>query len=84
MGMNIKNPEAFRLAHELSDLTGDTVTGAVTTSLRERLERLRAEQREGLGAALLVIGRDTAKRLPESMRQGDLDEVLFDEDGLPR
>ncbi len=84
MGMNIKNPEAFRLAHELSDLTGESVTGAVTTSLRERLERLRAEQRQGLAAALLHIGRDVASRLPDEMGSGDLEAGLYGEDGLPR
>jgi len=83
MGMNIKNPEAFRLAHELSDLTGETVTGAVTESLRERLERIRAEQREGMATALLAIGRDVAGRLPEDLRQADSDMLLYDEDGLP-
>lgn len=84
MGMNIKNPEASRLAHELTDLTGETVTGAVTTSLRERLERLRAEQREGMAAALLLIGRDVASRLPHEL-QGDHPEAsLYGDDGLPR
>jgi antitoxin VapB len=83
MGMNIKNPEAFRLAHELSDLTGETVTGAVTESLRERLERIRAEQREGMATALLAIGRDVAGRLPDDVRQTDSDMLLYDEDGLP-
>ena len=60
MGMTIKNPEAHQLAREVAALTGESVTGAVTESLRERLERLRAEQREGLAAALLTIGRDTS------------------------
>ena len=43
MGMNIKNPEAHQLAREVAALTGESVTGAVTESPRERLERLRAE-----------------------------------------
>ena len=82
--MNIKNPEAFRLAHELSDLTGETVTGAVTESLRERLERIRSEQREGMAATLMAIGRDVAKRLPDEERDRDVDESLYGDDGLPR
>ena len=44
MSMNIKNRDAFELAHRISDLTGESVTGAVTESLRERLARL--EQRD--------------------------------------
>jgi antitoxin VapB len=84
MGMNIKNPEAHRLARELAELTGESVTGAVTESLRERLERLRAEQREGVAVALLVVGRDAAKRMSRKLRQTDPDDLLYDSDGLPR
>ena len=43
MGMNIKNPAAHQLAREVAALPGESVTGAVTESPRERLERLRAE-----------------------------------------
>lgn len=82
--MNIKNPEAHQLARELSTLTGESVTGAVTESLRERLERLRAEQRQGTAEALLKLGRDTAKRLPPQFMEADIDDLLYDADGLPR
>ena len=36
-----------------------------------------------LAAALLVIGRDTAKRLPPAFREANIDALLYDEDGLP-
>ncbi len=39
MALSIKTEEADRLARELSRLTGETMTEAVTKSLRERLER---------------------------------------------
>ena len=39
MSLNIKNEETCRLARELADLTGETMTGAITVALRERLER---------------------------------------------
>lgn len=84
MGMNIKNPETHQLAREVSALTGESVTGAVTQSLRERLERLRAEAREGTAEALLVVGRDTAKRLSPEFKHVDADELLYGPDGLPR
>ena len=35
-------------------------------------------------AALLLIGRDVAGRLPEEMRVRDLEQTLYDDDGLPR
>ena len=44
MGLSIKTEEADRLARELSRLTGETMTDAITKAMRERLERLRAER----------------------------------------
>jgi antitoxin VapB len=40
MSLDIKNPEAHALAVRLAKKTGETLTEAVTTALRERLERL--------------------------------------------
>ena len=37
MSLNIKNPEAHALAARLAERTGETMTEAVTTALRERL-----------------------------------------------
>ncbi|WP_234886221.1 type II toxin-antitoxin system VapB family antitoxin, partial [Sinorhizobium medicae] len=42
MGLSLKTEEADRLARELSRLTGETMTDAMTKAMRERLERLRA------------------------------------------
>lgn len=44
MALSIKTEEAGRLARELSRLTGETMTDAITQAIRERLERLRAER----------------------------------------
>ena len=41
MGQSIKNREADQLARELAFLTGETMTGAVTVAVRERLARER-------------------------------------------
>jgi hypothetical protein len=41
MTLNIKNEEAHRLAAELAKITGESLTAAVTTAIRERLDRLR-------------------------------------------
>ncbi len=42
MALSIKTDEADGLARELSRLTGESMTQAVTTALRERLDRERA------------------------------------------
>jgi antitoxin VapB len=85
--MNIKNPQAHRLAQELAALTGETLTEAVTAALRERLDRLIPAQnrdRQARYEAVMEIVRqsaDAAARIPSSTEIGDL---LYDERGLPK
>lgn len=50
MALSIKTSEADRLARELAAATRESLTEAVTTALRERLERVR--QREQLDIAI--------------------------------
>ena len=85
MGLNIKNDETCQLAGELARLTGDTMTGAITVALRERLER----ERRARGATrrlreMRAIAERCARLLgpgPSAVEHGD---VLYDERGLPR
>jgi len=84
MGLNIKNEDTHRLVQELASLTGESQTAAVTTAVRERLNRLRRARGTGLADRLLAIGADTAGRLPEWLRSADHGELLYDERGLPR
>ncbi len=44
MALNIRNPEAEKLAAALARLTGETKTDAVTKALRDRLARVRRER----------------------------------------
>jgi antitoxin VapB len=44
MALNIKDPEAERLATEVARLASETKTAAVRTALRERRDRLMAER----------------------------------------
>lgn len=83
MSLNIKNPEAVRLAHEVADRTGETVTGAISVALQERLDRLESGERH-LAERLLAIGRDCAVRLSEPARSIDHAGLLYGDDGLPR
>jgi antitoxin VapB len=84
MGLNIKNEETHQLVRELSERTGETMTTAVTTAVRERLERVRREQGQSLADRLLAIGKDCAARLKEPFRSADHADLLYDERGLPR
>ena len=57
MVLSIKNKETCRLAREWAHLTGETMTGAITVALRERLERIRREgSTETRIQRLLAIG----------------------------
>ena len=85
MSLNIKNDETCRLASNLAELTGETMTGAITVALRERLERER--RRRGLETRaqdLRAIADRCAKLMgpgPSAIEHGNL---LYDEQGLPK
>jgi len=84
MAINIKNQETHKLAQKLAKLTGESMTAAITEALRERLERLRAEEGDDLAQRLVRIGQDCAVHLKEPFRSVDHGELLYDEKGLPR
>ena len=84
MSMHIKNEETLRLARELSQLTGESLTEAVTIAVRERLQRVRNEQEGGLAERILALGRDSAGHIREPFRSTDHGELLYDERGFPK
>jgi antitoxin VapB len=84
MGLNIKNPQTERLVKELAEMTGESMTGAVTEAVLQRLERLRGKATGSMADRLLAIGRDCAARLPEPYRFRDHADLLYGDDGLPK
>jgi antitoxin VapB len=84
MSLNLKSDEAHRLARELADATGDSMTAAVIDAMRERLARLRRGSEDEFVRRILAIGRDCAAHLTEEERTMDPDDLLYDENGLPR
>jgi len=84
MALNIKNEQALKLAQELAELTGESMTAAVTEAVRERLDRVRGKQGTSLADRLLKIGRECAAHLNEPYRSVDHGELLYNEKGLPR
>jgi antitoxin VapB len=82
MSLNIKHDEAHRLAAELAELTGESMTMAVIEAIRERLER--EKRRRGaaaLASELMAIGRRCAARSLRDRRSPE--EILYDDRGLP-
>ncbi len=85
MSLNIKNAETYRLIRQLAELTGESMTGAVTEAVRERLERLTAaEQKAGMAERLHAIATDMRSRLPDDFFDIEHGDLLYDEDGLPK
>jgi len=84
MALSLKDPETDSLARQVASLTGETLTEAVRTSLRERLrhEQLKRGERPWDDAAIQAII-DRCAALPVIDDRTD-DEILgYDENGLP-
>ena len=85
MSLNLKNEETCRLAGELARLTGETMTGAITVALSERLEREKHRRNaDVLARELHAIGQRCASLLgpgPSAVEHGSL---LYDDRGLPK
>ena len=82
MTLNIKDPEAHKLAQALAQETGETMTHAVTEALRERLARVRrAGSKQASVQDLLAIG----KRCAASLKGVPIDhgKLLYNDRGLP-
>jgi antitoxin VapB len=82
MTLNIKDPEAHRLAQAIAKETGETMTRAVTEALRERYDRLQSRRGKASVEELLAI----AKRASVQVKRPYVDhaEFLYDERGLPK
>jgi len=84
MALNIKNPEACELVQELAQLTGESMTEAITTAVRERLERTKQHSKEGVAEKLMQIARESGPLWVEPYKSTPHGELLYDEDGLPK
>lgn len=83
MALNIRNRTTEELAAILARLTGETKTQAVTTALRDRLERTRRRRTgRGLADELDKIALHCAS-LPVLDERAAEDILGYDERGLP-
>jgi antitoxin VapB len=83
MALNIKDPEADQLARRLATLTGESITVAVKTAVRERIEREERERGKASVEELMAIAKRIASAPDRDPRTAD--EILgYDERGLPR
>ena len=85
--LNLKNPEVYRLAQELSAATGESMTEAVRVSLEQRLARVKTSRDAEIERRILRM-HELATRIRELSPPGfweqDFDELIYDDDGLPK
>ena len=86
MALNIKNEETQRLARELAQRNGETVTMAITIALKERLSRQQKHHKpQGRFERIRKIVERTAPLMKGGKTSKELMDELYDEEtGLPR
>ena len=80
MSLSIKSEVADRMARELADLTGESITDAVTAALSMRLEKeriARRKRRSGLDLS------SEFRRLDVLDDRSDAEILGYDASGLP-
>ena len=83
MALSIKDRETDRLARQLAQLTGEPITAAVKSAIKERLEREARHRGIPSLEELMAIARRCAARPVQDERSEE--EILgYDERGLPR
>ncbi len=87
MSINIKNPEANALIHELATLKGISLTAAVKLAVKEEIHRVKSA--EPLAATryerLMKHAREYSRRVKNPIHSWDIDSFLYDEKtGLPK
>ena len=81
--LNIKSEDAYRLASRLAELTGVSLTSAVTNALRSELKRREsARDIDAEVERMLAMGREIRSHMTEPV-SSDLTD-LYDQDGFPR
>jgi antitoxin VapB len=82
MSLNIKDPEAHRLANAIAQATGQSMTRVVTDALRERYARIEQRRSKATVAELLAIADRAAAHV--TLPYADHADFLYDENGLPK
>lgn len=83
MALNIKNEEAHRLARELAETRGVSLTDAVTDALRDGVRATRAEPDEARLLEEVATIQDFLASLPDRDTRS-ADQILgYGEHGLP-
>src|SRR3546814_17335130 len=79
MSLNVKDPEAHRLAQAIAQATGQSMTRVVTEALRERFARIERQKSKASVAELLTIADRDATHVTRHFV--DYAELFYDDNG---
>ncbi len=82
MRLNIKDPEAHRLAQAIAQRTGQSMTRVVIDALRERYEKIERLKGRASVEEILVIADRVASQVKKPCASHG--KLLYDENGLPK
>ena len=85
MPLNVKNDEAHSLAKELAELTGQSITVAVTKALKDAVAKARAGRRDHVDRIIAEIDAVATHcaSLPVLDSRSPEEILGYDEHGLP-
>jgi antitoxin VapB len=85
MSLNIKNEETHRLVRRLAELTGQSQTSAVEDAVRRRLAELTREDEIARSFAnIMEISRLSSAAMSDEEKAVTLEELLYDDHGMPK
>ncbi|MGC2446275.1 MAG: type II toxin-antitoxin system VapB family antitoxin [Candidatus Sulfotelmatobacter sp.] len=84
MALSIKSIEVERMARELAEKTGESLTGAIQKALEERLGRLKRERRSRVLASQLDEILHRVDEMPDIDSRSPDEIIGYDDLGLPR
>ena len=84
MTLIIENPEAERLARELADVTGESLTEAVLVALRDRLSIVRRRSMRTVVRSEIAAIQEFVASLPDRDRRSPDEIIGYDDFALSR
>ncbi len=81
MGLNIKSEEVHRLARQVADRTGASMTAAIEAALREKLARL--DKQQDVEAVMRRVDEIVKRSGPTAPGISSDHSDLYDDEGLP-
>jgi antitoxin VapB len=84
MPLSIKNPATERLARQVAEETGESLTEAIQKALEERWDRLRAKRRNRFRGGQVEEMLRRVDALPTLDSRAEEEILGYDKDGIPK